>query len=234
MCISPFFWLTAAALGWSGDIQPIQLVIWIGCVLVSILVHELGHALTARYFGANNIRIILHGMGGQAVSSASPSRTERLTELLCGPGAGFLLLGIILLVSPLLSLVFHNSLWYFTRTQLIYINLYWSLLNLLPILPLDGGQIMYEFVRSKKPWDGKDVTMKISFFLSGFLALALLISATISMFRGTQPNWYPPIIFTFLAIINYQMYKFKYTGEENQLENEIRKPWERDPDWWKN
>ena len=58
--VSVWFWLAAALLGWNvcqaysqGDQRTLlqMLVIWIGVVFVSILVHEFGHALAYRAFG---------------------------------------------------------------------------------------------------------------------------------------------------------------------------------------
>ena len=233
VCINPFFWLIAIFLGWSGSIQLIELSIWVIAVLISILVHELGHAMAARRFGARNVRIVLHGMGGQMISGSRLNERQRIIELLCGPAAGFLLLVLIFLLSKLFSGVHHHSLIRFSTSQLIYINLVWTLLNLIPILPLDGGQIMRELINRKRPWDGADITVKISMVLSSIVVVGFVISAVISMFRGYPSNWYPAAIFAILAAMNYQMYKSKYSMGENASEASARNPWERDPDWWK-
>ena len=49
--VHPLFWLIAVLLGISGDPQPAEILLWVVAVFVSILVHELGHALTMRAFG---------------------------------------------------------------------------------------------------------------------------------------------------------------------------------------
>ena len=46
--VHPLFWLVAAILGAGSDPDPIELLLWIGTVFVSILIHEMGHALAAR------------------------------------------------------------------------------------------------------------------------------------------------------------------------------------------
>ena len=46
--IHPFFWLVAILTGWNPYL-PKLIVIWVACFFVSILVHEMGHALTAKY-----------------------------------------------------------------------------------------------------------------------------------------------------------------------------------------
>ena len=68
----------------------LPIVIWIGCVFVSILVHEYGHGLMSRLFRCSP-SIVLYGMGGLC-SSESERQTpwQRLAVLFAGPGAGLL------------------------------------------------------------------------------------------------------------------------------------------------
>ena len=60
--VSPFFWLVAVVIAWD-EASPAITLIGVGCVFLSILVHELGHGLTARVF-RDRPTIVLHGMGG--------------------------------------------------------------------------------------------------------------------------------------------------------------------------
>src|SRR4051812_375028 len=90
--IHPLFWLITLMMGWNGPDYQVALI-WVACAFVSILVHEYGHGLMARSFGYRPF-IILYGMGGLCVSEGErQTPRERLAILLCGPGAGFLLLG---------------------------------------------------------------------------------------------------------------------------------------------
>ena len=75
--IHPLFWLIAVMLGWgythlhrpaTGNIVG-DLALWVGCVFVSILVHEFGHALTGRLFGSH-AHIVLYGFGGLGIFAA--------------------------------------------------------------------------------------------------------------------------------------------------------------------
>ena len=72
--VHPFFWLVVVVLGLSGGAKttPAELLIWAGCVFVSILVHELGHAAAALAHGWRPW-ITLYGFGGLA--SYQPTRT---------------------------------------------------------------------------------------------------------------------------------------------------------------
>ena len=234
VCINPFFWLVAAALGWTDEARVVELMIWILCVFVSVLVHELGHALAAKRFGARDVRITLHGMGGQTASSARLSPLQRIIELLSGPLAGLLLLGLTFVIRESFSGLSHNPLFYFTTSFLIYINSIWSLFNLIPVLPLDGGQIVCELIRLKRPWDGIDIATKLSIGVSAIIAALFVVLALVGLVKGTKSGlWYPAIVFAVLAVMNFQMYKSKYFYEQNGQEYRPRNPWERDPDWWK-
>jgi Zn-dependent protease len=104
--VSPYFWLTSLLLVGFGDgLDPRTALIWVGCVFVSILVHEFGHALTAKAFGFRP-QVVLYGMGGLCASEAERQTFgQRLAVLIMGPGAQLLLLGLLVLASrPLLGL----------------------------------------------------------------------------------------------------------------------------------
>src|SRR5258708_2986270 len=94
--IHPFFWLSTVLLGIGRGNEAfneiaINLVLWIPIVLVSILVHELGHVLMGRYFGTRG-HILLTGFCGLAIGSNDlTERWQRNAVSLAGPGAGFLL-----------------------------------------------------------------------------------------------------------------------------------------------
>jgi Zn-dependent protease len=95
--VHPFFWLVAVVLGWQNQNLP-AVALWVACVFVSIVVHEYGHALTAKAFDASP-SILLWGLGGLCYSDGErQSPGQRLLVILAGPGAGFVLLGVVLLV----------------------------------------------------------------------------------------------------------------------------------------
>ena len=99
--IHPLFWLVSAVLGWQEQNLP-AVALWVACVLVSILVHEYGHALMARAFDASP-SIVLWGLGGLCYSQGErQTPAQRLAVVLAGPGAGFLLCGLVMLVTTLI------------------------------------------------------------------------------------------------------------------------------------
>ena len=155
--IHPIFWLSSAWLVWDASQQnPGLIFIGILCVLISVLVHELGHAFFIRRFGYPS-EIVLYFLGGYATSTRF--RTGRnIIVSFAGPAAGFLLYGLVLAIDYWLVMnhrpfLIEYPAVYFALGILKFANLFWNLLNLIPVQPLDGGQIMaavvYHFVKRR-------------------------------------------------------------------------------------
>lgn len=124
---------------------PAQIAIWAGVVFFSVLLHELGHAWAMQLFGfAPSVE--LHGMGGLThwPANAEPTAAKSLMVSLSGPGIQVLLGVVVWLTArnvelpPLLRSV---------ASQLVWVNIGWALINLLPILPWDGGNSLDAFIR---------------------------------------------------------------------------------------
>jgi Zn-dependent protease len=134
------FWLLAVLLG-VGARTGWLLVAWVAIVLVSILVHELGHAFTMRAF-QQQPHVMLYAFGGVTVGNAPVrSRSESIIISLAGPLSALVLLGI-----P--AYVLYGGAWaaetynrYVIVHDIAWVNILWSILNLVPVLPLDGGNI---------------------------------------------------------------------------------------------
>jgi Zn-dependent protease len=139
-----WFWLAAVLLGGGlGAKDPddwMRVAVWTAVVLVSILVHEFGHALAGRRFGASP-SIRLHGFGGVTfLPGARFSRRENLLVSAAGPAAGLALGLMVLGIHRGLSGA--PALVELAVTYGLYVNFVWTFINLLPIQPLDGGQIL--------------------------------------------------------------------------------------------
>lgn len=143
------FWLMTALLAYplvlskSPD-APVQFLAWAVAVFFSILWHELGHAVFQRGFGMRT-EIELNHFGGLAKGSGRQlSQGKSLIMIAAGPGAG-LLFGAALFAAQLA--LQPRGLWpdggFFADLllNLFRINIFWSIVNLAPVLPLDGGQI---------------------------------------------------------------------------------------------
>jgi len=140
--------------------NPALLIGWIVAAFVAVLMHELGHAYAGRAFGLTPA-IQLHGMGGLTswVSGKRLSPGKQILVSLAGPLVGIAVGLPVLLVAPSLTL---------SPTQaslvqaVVFVNLGWGLLNLLPILPLDGGNIMSSFFQIFSPKRGELVARFVS------------------------------------------------------------------------
>lgn len=144
--IDPSFLVLFVLFGFVNQFTVGEIVIWVLVAGVSILVHEMGHALVARTAGAKPV-VLLHGMGGLTSWSGSDnvSRPRMLAISLAGPGSG-LLVGVALIALRNGALAGTSEQLDFALGVAILANVAWGLLNLLPILPLDGGQVMRDLL----------------------------------------------------------------------------------------
>jgi Zn-dependent protease len=147
--VHPLFWLVAIMLGPMDK----DTIFWVPVVFISILVHEFGHALVAKAFDWRPA-VLLYSFGGLAFHDPHPeSPGKRILVLLCGPFAQFVLAGFVMLYvlaagwpeQERLELV----IWY-----ALLINVGWAVMNLLPVFPLDGGQIARTLFSMISPWNG--------------------------------------------------------------------------------
>lgn len=126
-----------------GD--PLLIGLWVAIGVVSILLHELGHAVAARAAGTAP-RIDLAGLGGATSYRPSPRTEGRGWSLaigLAGPAVGIVLgLAAVALGAPCCGVAAGAPTGEFALSVFVFVSLVWSVLNLLPILPLDGGQAL--------------------------------------------------------------------------------------------
>ncbi len=172
--VHPAFWLISGMLGWRAGRLDLVFV-WVCCVFVSILVHELGHALVAKWFGWPP-EIVLFHFGGYAAYNPIRGHTAGRSILIsfAGPGAGFLLFGVVFGVLLIPGINLHplgpTTLADWVVQDLVWINLAWGLVNLLPVLPLDGGRISEEVCHLLRPRDGQLWAHRIAIVVSGLIA----------------------------------------------------------------
>lgn len=147
------FWLSCIFMGGGlsagGNPDAWMLVgIWTWVVLISITVHEIGHALAARRFGANPI-IRLHGFGGVTIiEGAHFSKAQDIFVSAAGPLSSLALGAFVWLIAEVYP---PEGFWTFTLVYYAkYVNFFWTAINLLPIQPMDGGQIFRELMGARR------------------------------------------------------------------------------------
>jgi len=219
--VHPLFWLLAILLGSSSN-DLSRILVWVLVVFVSILIHELGHAFALRSYGQPS-QIVLHMTGGLTIpesinfgyQSANISFTpnQQILVSLAGPFAGFLfaafatagvaalggevsvalLFGFIPIPSAFLTIA--GQIPNLIIATLLWVNVFWGLMNLLPIYPLDGGNVTRYLLLQADPLDGVRKSLWISVIVGVLVAIAGLLFLS---------SIYLAFLFGFLAFQSYQ------------------------------
>lgn len=236
--VHPLFFLMPLILG-QGILQDpkitntgVALVLLCAVFFVSILVHELGHALAYRYYGLP-ARVVLYWMGGLAISDFGGWRSaraprighaQRIVIAFAGPAAGFALAGILLLILTYgLGGTFFVA-WFgifpllvpdlsetpFADREAIalvmwiglFCNIFWNVLNLVPVFPLDGGQIARNAFVMMDGVGGLRHSLILSMLVGGALAVFGLMNSQIFM----------TLLFGMMAYSSYQEFQYHSGG----------------------
>jgi len=181
--VSPWYFLLLLFWLQGGDLA--SGIIWSVGVTVSILVHELGHALVARHYRLGP-RILLWGLGGLCFHERADRDRHDALIVVAGPAAGLLLGLIVWIVSmvmpPVADPVMAGHVSY-TVMILLYINIIWSFVNLLPLWPLDGGQLFrLGLLQFLKPRQAEKITHWVSLSLLAVALVAGILMKEIFLF----------------------------------------------------
>lgn len=189
------FWLMAAFLGGAVNAStPDQLtgvLITMGVIFVSILFHELGHALAMRHYGDRQVAITLFTFGGYAQGSAWRSRTQDIIVCAAGPAFGAFLALVAWLV--IRAFPVDNEWYFFVLSRLLVINLIWTIFNLLPIYPMDGGRISMALFGPGR--EGKA------------LIISLVTASLLALWQLSAGSLWNTLLLGSFALDNYRMLK---------------------------
>jgi Zn-dependent protease/CBS domain-containing protein len=149
--------------------------IYILALFGSVLLHELGHALVARYFGIRTVEIVMFPIGGVSRPDRPPKAHEELWIALAGPAVNFLIAGGIAVwawqtsriaaISELLEPTDANL-----AQRIGAGNLMLALFNLLPAYPMDGGRALRSLLAR---WRSEDEATRVAAATGQALAFAL-------------------------------------------------------------
>lgn len=136
---------------------------------------------------------------------------SRIVIAFAGPAAGFCLAAVVIGVGMLMQwgafeFRFQNLPYFFVWIAnvpnaylnsaiaiALYINIFWGLVNLLPIFPLDGGQISRELFQQSDPWNG----------VLKSLWLSVVAAAVVAVWGLSQQSMFLAIMFGMLAFSSY-------------------------------
>lgn len=221
------FWLIAVLLGSSGGLA--QIPIWVVVVFVSIIIHEMGHVLAFRRYGIHS-QVVLHFAGGLTIpestpwgtgyASVAPSPRQEIVISLAGPFAGFIFAALVMLVATLTGgslltgkifglipmpmtaiMPYGGQALSIFISMLLWVNISWGIFNLLPVFPLDGGQVTRNIFMIYDPWGGVRKALWVSVIVGGLMAIGGFIFFS---------SIYMAALFGMLAFQSFQILQSRY------------------------
>ncbi|WP_438482961.1 site-2 protease family protein [Oleiharenicola lentus] len=179
---------------------------------VCVVMHELGHSLTARRYGVRVPRILLLPIGGMAEMDHIPRKpSAELWITVAGPAVNF---GIAAILFPFVWQMEKTGAYVSEHSlnglvyQLLQANLVMGVFNLLPVFPMDGGRILRALLAIKLPFLK---ATKVAVTISRILAP---IFAGVAFFYLNWPMM--GILFVFIFFICGAEYKQTLRREEEE------------------
>jgi Zn-dependent protease len=181
-----FYWggLNAAD---STDILLVFVFVFAG--FLSIMIHELGHALTIRKYGLP-AAITLQAFGGYAsFPSGKLDRKQSFVVTAAGPALQFAFGVMLIIFTPNISIP-EGSLFLPFLRDLIWVSIAWSILNCLPVYPMDGGQMMAAILGPKRQHNVHLISslVAVAVGIAGYLYLGTIL-LPIFMALFAWQNW---------------------------------------------
>jgi stage IV sporulation protein FB len=228
--VHPLFWVISILFGFSAN-NLLYTLLWVVVIFVSILIHELGHAIALRRYGLRS-SIVLHAMGGLTVpesvswgsgwANIALSPREEIVISLAGPFAGFVFAIMIVIgvftaggsvniswflgfipLPVIASVPFGGAVLNVLIVTLLWVNFFWGIINLVPVFPLDGGNVARYALMQYDPYDGVRKSLWVSVIAGGVVALIGLVFLH---------SVYMALLFGFLAFQSYQTLQAQYGG----------------------
>jgi len=195
-----------------------DIAFWTAAAFVSILAHEMGHALVASGFGAQGVSVTLYGLGGVTTYTHAGAMAPWKSFIISGAGSavGIALGGTLWLavrsgvfdsVGPE-AMVFINS--------LVFTSLVWGILNWIPIVPLDGGHMVQSFISIFSPKRAPLISQIIT-----WIAVAVIVP-----FAWTSGYRFGVIIVVMFAFSGLREYRQQAARSKPRVDRtpEVRQP----------
>lgn len=212
--VHTIFWIFAFLIGFlnsDGDIT--KTFIWVGIIFISVLFHEFGHALTALAFGQRSV-IELVALGGvtKRRGGSKLSLWKEFLVVLDGPLFGLLLAFAAYFILQTTDKEAH-PLWYYALRVTATVNVFWTILNLLPVQPLDGGHLLRIIFEAIFGFRG----VKIAFFLS------VIFSAGIAILCLIAGEFFIGAFFLLFTFESYRLWKasLSVTSKDSDMATQL-------------
>ena len=192
-----WFWVTTAFLGGAlyatNQEAVLRTAMFMLAAFTSVLIHEMGHALTIKKF-KQPTQVVLTFMGGYATyPPGALTRKRSFLVTLAGPALQFVFgVGIIFLSEYLPSKGKQVDIFFY---YLIWISIVWALFNCLPIYPMDGGQMLSAVLGPRRA-KAVHMTGIVTAAIIGLLALStgqIFITIFMGMFAYQNYQYYQQV-----------------------------------------
>ncbi len=161
----------------AGPLEMVYDLVFVALIVGSIFLHELGHAWGCVVQGVPVRRVMLYGGGGFCEPARSTSAYEDELIVAMGPIVNFAIWALASLAYPFVE----NPDLSWALYNLARINLFLGLLNMIPVMPLDGGRLFHLALRRLLP---SGTAMRIA----GLVGLVLTVV------------WIPAMLWSYLTI----------------------------------
>jgi len=231
-------WIFVAHLSQGKD--PTQAAIGVGFILalfVCVVLHEFGHALTARRYGVRTRDITLLPIGGLARLERIPEKPmQEFWVAVAGPAVN-----VVIALALFVALILLNSLNQLYQFELLkghflvrlmWVNVFLVAFNLLPAFPMDGGRVLRALLATRLGRRRATVIaanvgqgMAILFGIVGFLYNPMLIFIAIFVYLGAQAEAGLVEMQSALAgmrVSDAMMTHFRTLAAEDSLDTAIR------------
>jgi Zn-dependent protease len=149
-----------------------EILVWVFVAGFGVLLHEFGHVGAARFY-RHRPRVELYTMGGVTTweNDGRAGSRERLVISLAGPAIGLVLGGLVWLLLETSGLRPGSRLAHLALSDFMWVSIAWGVFNLLPILPLDGGQALEAILTGRFARDPRRTTRMVSLCVGGAAAV---------------------------------------------------------------
>jgi Zn-dependent protease len=183
--------------------NPFISLLFIVAIFGCVLLHELGHSLTARRYGIGTSDITLYPFGGVASLRGEAGPREELLIAAAGPLVNLLIAMVTFALIAILETVVLTNTGYYHLQLFGNINIILAVFNLLPALPMDGGRILRALLALMRFRKATVIASRLSQALSvcafivslytsqvilGIIAVVVFLGASQELLRASAKN----------------------------------------------